>query len=187
MYSVHSSRNTNKAGGSVLPSAGYGTLQIAMPDRGIHTCVDFCARAPAAARPDICAGLQVNETPDGYAFVVAGNVNEAGYQFIATPGTLAGLAHARDGVVVRPHMYQYGALDRAPGRHDRNEPQAGADGERLRNPDLTATLEHLTRAGAGDFYHGEIADRIVADMRAHGGLLSAADLNTYQVTEVAPL
>ena len=204
--------------------AGYGTLQIAMPDRGVHTCVDFCARAPAAARPDIWADLQVNETPDGYAFVVAGNVNEAGYQSIGTPGTLAGLAHAlsrygtwsfadalepalahaRDGVVVRPHMYQYGALDRARGGMlETNRRLAltatgravylGQDGvfkrpgERLRNPDLTATLEHLARAGAGDFYHGEIADRIVADMRAHDGLLSAEDLNNYQVTEVAPI
>jgi len=204
--------------------AGYGTLQIALPGRGVHTCIDFCARAPAAAHPDIWAGLPLNETPDGYAFVVEGNVNEAGYQSIGTPGTLAGLdhalarygtwsfadalapalAHAREGVVVRPHMYQYGALDRARGGMlETNARLAlsatgrkvylGADGqfkrpgERLHNPDLTATLEHLARAGAADFYHGEIAARIAEDMRAHGGLLCAADLRDYQVSEMAPI
>ncbi|OZI36737.1 gamma-glutamyltransferase [Bordetella genomosp. 1] len=204
--------------------AGYGTLQIALPGRGVHTCIDFCARAPAAAHPGIWAGLPLNETPDGYAFVVEGNVNEAGYQSIGTPGTLAGLdhalarygtwsfadalapalAHAREGVVVRPHMYQYGALDRARGGMlETNARLAlsatgrkvylGADGqfkrpgERLHNPDLTATLGHLARAGAADFYHGEIAARIAEDMQAHGGLLCAADLRDYRVSEMAPI
>jgi len=204
--------------------AGYGTLQVALPGRGVHTCVDFCARAPAAARPDIWAHLPLNETPDGYAFVVQGNVNEAGYQSIGTPGTLAGLdhaltrygtwsfadalapalQHARDGVVVRPHMYQYGALDRARGGMLETRERLAlsatgravyldADGnfkrpgERLHNPDLTATLEHLTRAGAADFYRGEIAGRIADDMRKHDGLLTLADLNAYAVSEAAPI
>lgn len=204
--------------------AGYGTLQVALPGRGVHTCVDFCARAPAAARPDIWAHLPLNEMPDGYAFVVQGNVNEAGYQSIGTPGTLAGLdyalsrygtwsfadalapalQHAREGVVVRPHMYQYGALDRARGgmletRERLALTKTGravyldADGnfkrpgERLHNPDLTATLEHLARAGAADFYHGEVAARIADDMHAHDGLLTLADLNGYQVSEAAPI
>ncbi|MFJ1302538.1 gamma-glutamyltransferase [Pseudomonadota bacterium AL_CKDN230030165-1A_HGKHYDSX7] len=204
--------------------AGYGTLQIALPRRGVHTCIDFSARAPAAARPDIWAHLPLNETPDGYAFVVEGNVNEAGYQSIGTPGTLAGLdhalsrygtwsfadalapalQHAREGVVVRPHMYQYGALDRARGGMLETRERLALTatgravyldaqgnfkrpGERLHNPDLTATLAHLARVGAADFYHGEIAGRIADDMRAHGGLLTLDDLRAYRVAEVAPL
>src|SRR5690606_14636483 len=74
--------------------AGYGTMQVALPEKGIHTCIEFCARAPAAITPDIWADKRINETPDGYAFVVEGNVNEAGYLSIGTPGTLAGLHHA---------------------------------------------------------------------------------------------
>lgn len=204
--------------------AGYGTLQIALPSRGVHTCIDFSARAPAAASTDIWAHLPARDTGDGYAFVVEGNVNEAGYQSIGTPGTLAGLdhalarygtwsfadalapalAHAKAGVVVRPHMYQYGALDRARGGMLETEQRLALTatgravyldangrfrrpGERLLNPDLAATLEHLARAGAADFYHGEVAARIAADMRAHGGLLSAEDLQGYRVVEAAPV
>lgn len=41
---------------------------------------------------------------------------------------------------------------------------------------LVDTLERLQRAGAEDFYHGEIARMIVADVAAMGGVISAADL-----------
>lgn len=204
--------------------AGYGTLQLALPDKGVHTCIDFSARAPAAATADIWEGLSINETADGYAFIVEGNVNEAGYQSIGTPGTLAGLdyalsrygtwtfadalepaiAHARKGVIVRPHMYQYGALERARGGMletcDRlaltktgREVFLNSDGtfkrpgERIDNPSLLDTLQHLSRTGADDFYHGQIARRIADDMSAHGGLLSIQDLQDYRVQEMAPI
>jgi gamma-glutamyltranspeptidase/glutathione hydrolase len=41
---------------------------------------------------------------------------------------------------------------------------------------LPETLERLQRAGLGDFYTGEVAARIVEDVRELGGVLSAADL-----------
>jgi gamma-glutamyltranspeptidase/glutathione hydrolase len=41
---------------------------------------------------------------------------------------------------------------------------------------LSETLERLARAGWHDFYEGEIASSIVADVAAMGGVLSAADL-----------
>ncbi|WP_255574920.1 gamma-glutamyltransferase [Caldovatus aquaticus] len=41
---------------------------------------------------------------------------------------------------------------------------------------LAATLERLQRAGLRDFYEGEIAAAIAADVREMGGVLSAADL-----------
>jgi len=45
---------------------------------------------------------------------------------------------------------------------------------------LPATLERLQQAGLTDFYEGEIAAQIVADMRELGGALSAADLANYR-------
>jgi gamma-glutamyltranspeptidase / glutathione hydrolase len=45
---------------------------------------------------------------------------------------------------------------------------------------LGATLEHLARAGLRDFYEGEIAASIAADVKAMGGLLSAEDLRGCQ-------
>ena len=47
---------------------------------------------------------------------------------------------------------------------------------------LSETLEWLARAGWQDFYRGEIASSIVADVRAMGGVLSTADLNTCQAS-----
>ena len=62
-----------------------------------------------------------------------------------------------------------------------------APGERMPTQDLAATLSRLAKYGAADFYEGEIARRIVADMRAHGGLITERDLLDCQVNVGAPL
>jgi gamma-glutamyltranspeptidase/glutathione hydrolase len=46
----------------------------------------------------------------------------------------------------------------------------------LRQPALATTLERIARAGAMDFYTGEIATEILADLQANGGWISASDL-----------
>ena len=45
---------------------------------------------------------------------------------------------------------------------------------------LPDTLEHLGKAGPRDFYEGEIAASLLADVKALGGVLSAEDLRTCQ-------
>ena len=45
---------------------------------------------------------------------------------------------------------------------------------------LPETLRRLAEAGPRDFYEGETARRIVADMAASGGLLSLDDLAAYE-------
>ena len=56
------------------------------------------------------------------------------------------------------------------------------------NPELAATLaRHRARGGAEAFYTGEIARRIAADMAAHGGLVTEADLAAVRSRRVAPL
>jgi len=45
---------------------------------------------------------------------------------------------------------------------------------------LPATLERLAKAGLRDFYEGEIAASIAADVKAMGGVLSAQDLRDCQ-------
>lgn len=49
----------------------------------------------------------------------------------------------------------------------------------LRQPDYAQTLARLGRAGAEDFYRGEIGRAIAADFAANGGLFTAADLAAY--------
>jgi gamma-glutamyltranspeptidase/glutathione hydrolase len=60
-------------------------------------------------------------------------------------------------------------------------------GDPVRNQDLARTLGEIARQGVDGFYEGEIARSIVADMQAHGGLLSAADLAGFRTRVHAPL
>ena len=58
---------------------------------------------------------------------------------------------------------------------------------RLPQAALRATLTQLAEKGARDFYAGDLAQRIAADLRAGGGLLNAGDLGRYAVRETGPL
>jgi gamma-glutamyltranspeptidase/glutathione hydrolase len=49
-------------------------------------------------------------------------------------------------------------------------------GDLFRQPELADTLKRISRNGIEDFYKGEIAKQIDADMRKHGGLLRYDDL-----------
>lgn len=49
---------------------------------------------------------------------------------------------------------------------------------------LPDTLEQLSRAGLGDFYHGDVAASIVADIREMGGVVSAEDLSACEARVV---
>lgn len=203
--------------------AGFGSLHVYDPGRGIHLCHDFHGRAPLAARPDMWQHLLIGEAEDGFGFLLEGRVNEIGYGAITSPMTLRGLAeasarygrlkfedllapaisYARDGFMVRPHVAAYWNQVPTEGRAPHAEfltklpatrkiyakPDGSLRkvGEVLRNPDMGATLERIARAGVDDFYKGQIADRIVADMAAHGGLIAQADLDGAMPETTAPL
>jgi len=55
------------------------------------------------------------------------------------------------------------------------------------NPALADTLDTIARDGADAFYRGDIAAAIVADMAAHGGLITRADLENFRPRREAPL
>ena len=61
------------------------------------------------------------------------------------------------------------------------------EGDLVAMPALADTLEALGREGPALFSHGEIARAILADQQAHGGLLTAADLQRYRVRRYRPL
>lgn len=54
--------------------------------------------------------------------------------------------------------------------------------KRLDQSSLAATLAHLAEAGPRDFYEGDIAASLVADIGAKGGCLSRSDLAVYRAT-----
>ncbi len=114
------------------------------------------------------------------------------------------IACARDGWMVRPHVHtmmvadesvygRIGIAQKLAHTPDSARLYLRADGtpkkpgERVLNPDLAATLETVARDGADTFYTGEIARRIAADMAAHGGLITEADLAAVRARRVEPL
>jgi gamma-glutamyltranspeptidase/glutathione hydrolase len=60
-------------------------------------------------------------------------------------------------------------------------------GDRLAQPELSATLQLIAEQGPAAFYQGPIADQIVAEMRAGGGLISKSDLAGYEAKEHVPI
>lgn len=113
------------------------------------------------------------------------------------------IAQAEEGFMVRPHMHRFwtdtGDMGRAPNPERNRATPATAklycDAQRnpltpgtlIRNPDLAQILRRIAEDGADIFYTGALADQIAADMKAHGGLLSSADLAAYETTRCNPL
>lgn len=62
-----------------------------------------------------------------------------------------------------------------------------AEGDNFKQPELAATLLRIEKFGAKDFYEGQTAKLIAADMRAHHGLITLEDLKNYQAKERAPI
>ena len=107
--------------------AGFGSIQLYLPGAGVHGCIDFHGRAPAAARPDMWADLVEWEAEDGFGFKLRGRVNDLGYQAVTTPGSLGAfhqalsrhgsldwkqvlepaIALAEEGFMIRPHMHDF--------------------------------------------------------------------------------
>ena len=61
------------------------------------------------------------------------------------------------------------------------------EGEVFRQPELAATFGRLQRFGPNEFYEGETARLIVADMKRNNGLMTLEDLRGYVAKERAPL
>jgi gamma-glutamyltranspeptidase/glutathione hydrolase len=117
-------------------------------------------------------------------------------------GTAIGFAEA--GWMVRPHVHaMFTANEAAYGRvsftdklaftaegralYQREDGTPKRPGDVVRNADLAATLREVAAGGATAFHEGSIAERIAADMAAHGGLLSKQDLAGFRVVESAPM
>jgi gamma-glutamyltranspeptidase/glutathione hydrolase len=203
--------------------AGFGSMHVYMPAKGVHTFIDFHGRAPLAARPDMWAHLLVGESEDGFGFILDGRVNEIGYGAITTPMTLKALDEAlrrfgtqrletllapaidwcEQGVMVRPHMSAYWNTVATEGRaahvellttieatrkiYVKPDGKLRGVGEILKNPDMGQTYRRIASAGVDDFYAGELAKAIAADMMAHGGLLSTDDLAVCATEGAEPL
>ncbi|AXE36414.1 gamma-glutamyltransferase [Chromobacterium phragmitis] len=93
------------------------------------------------------------------------------------------IGYAEQGFVVAPRQYQY--RDEAVKLFEGKTNFAQyfgkmKGGETFRQPELAATLKRIARFGAAEFYQGETAKLLVAQMRRDNGLISADDLNDYR-------
>lgn len=60
-------------------------------------------------------------------------------------------------------------------------------GEKLRNPDYARTLQRLATSGPDDFYTGDFAAQMSADLAAHGSYVTARDFVEYRIREDLPV
>ena len=60
-------------------------------------------------------------------------------------------------------------------------------GETFQQPDLARTLARIQKLGAKDFYEGETAKRLAAEMAKQGGLITEEDLKSYRAIDRTPL
>jgi gamma-glutamyltranspeptidase / glutathione hydrolase len=61
------------------------------------------------------------------------------------------------------------------------------EGDNFLQPDLAATFARLQQRGPNEFYSGQTAQLIVADMKRHNGLMTLDDLRGYVAKERQPL
>src|SRR5215471_17911868 len=104
------------------------------------------------------------------------------------------IRHARDGYAATASQARFTAekldeLKGVPGFAqafllDGKPPAAGA---MLRQPGLADTLDHLAHAGLADFYRGDVAREIAADLERIGSPVTRDDLARYRATVAEPL
>ncbi len=178
---------------------GSGFALVRFPS-GKVTAIDYIGEAPAASGPGMFA--RADEA-------------RVGYKSIVVPGTVAGLGrlHERYGRLKWAQCLDPARRLAAKGfpASQRLElilklqvpvmkPFAdsakvflhGGDRPLVQNEpviqkDLAETIRRLQTKGWREFYSGETARRIAADMQASGGVITLADLGRYEAREIEPL
>ena len=184
---------------------GGGIYLLHRQNDGFETAIDAREFAPAAASRDMFLDAQGNPVPDlsTRSALAAGIPGEpaglallaARYGRLSVAKSLApAIRLARDGFPLSLHLHDalvsHVELFRSEPDVARNflrDGEVPPAGTLVRQPELAATLEILARHGPEAFYHGELAARLVAGVRAQGGIWTEADLAAYRAVERAPI
>ena len=185
---------THPAAGNI---GGGGFLLLRTADGQAHA-YDFREKAPAAATPTMFLDEDGDYDADRHHNL---------HLSVGVPGTVAGLhlawkeqgklpwrrlvepamALARDGFVLseglarslKEYLPQFRKFPASLAQFSKNGTPYAA-GETLKQPDLARTLERIAAGGPAGFYEGETAALIEKEMKAEGGLITAADLKAYE-------
>jgi gamma-glutamyltranspeptidase / glutathione hydrolase len=190
-----------------IGGGGYMLVHLAKPREGKRNLfIDYREEAPGAASRDMYLDANRNVIP---------GASTLGYKSVGVPGSVAGLAYAekhygklglKAAMAPAIKLAENGFVlseEEAKELHDpdlakfpdshrifQTDPARNGSpyqaGDTFRQPELAATLKRIA-ANPGDFYHGEIAKKLAADMKAHSGLITEADLAGYQVKERIPV
>ena len=182
---------------------GGGFMLIRLAD-GTTTAIDYRETAPNAASQTMYLDAAGNVVPD---------LSLVGYRASGVPGTVAGLALAQQkygvlrwrdvveparllaaqGFVISPTMARSLRAEKSLAQCVESRRVFLKNGEfykagdLFKQPALAATLRRLQVQGPREFYEGLTAQMIAADMKAHGGLITRADLKNYKAVEREPL
>jgi gamma-glutamyltranspeptidase/glutathione hydrolase len=183
-----------------LGIGGGGFMLVWRPGMEEPELLDYRETAPAAAHADMFEGRE--------------RASLRGALSVAVPSALAGLAEvlarhgsmswqellepaadlARRGFPVYANLHRITHLSRGQlrlhpgcGRLFLRGQEAWPLGETLTLPDLADTLGRLARLGPEEFYRGELARRLVAEVQRGGGILTASDLAAYRPVWRRPL
>jgi gamma-glutamyltranspeptidase len=183
---------------------GYGQMLIATAGEPEPILIEFMSRAPEEATLSNAALLQNGRYPDD------------GPVLAMVPGTVAAMElawrkhgsgklpwaallepairAAEQGYVVSDGLASTLARERAHFlKYDGSRAlffPAGEPlraGDTLRNPDLAWTLRQIAEGGARAFYTGEVARRMVTDLRGKGNAIRLSDLARYYPAERTPV
>jgi gamma-glutamyltranspeptidase/glutathione hydrolase len=100
------------------------------------------------------------------------------------------IGYAKNGFKVADKQYMYGAEAIKQLNGKTNFADYFGDmktGETFRQPELAKTLERIANKGADEFYQGQTADLLVAQMQHDNGLVTKEDLHDYKAVWRKPL
>ncbi len=190
----------------VYPGAGNiggGGFMVAHLKNGQNITIDFREMAPSKASRDMYLDSAGNPLMQ---------LSQDGHLACGVPGTIAGLFaamkyaklpfktliqpaidFAEKGFAITAHQAndlnglkkEFLQLNLAPTAFTKNKQWKA--GDTLIQKDLANTLKRIRDNGAKDFYEGETAKLIAAEMEKGKGIISMADLKNYTAKERAPL
>ena len=195
---------THPAAGNL---GGGGFMMIRLKD-GKSTAIDYREMAPAAAHRDVYL--------DKNGEVIKGEGGSlVGYRAAGVPGTVRGMELALkkygSGKLTWAQLIEparrlangfsvtYELARSLQSNHEYLSKYAETkriylkggnfykEGEIFRQPELADTFARLQRSGPNEFYEGETARLIVADMKRNNGLMTMEDLHGYVAKERTPL
>jgi gamma-glutamyltranspeptidase / glutathione hydrolase len=183
---------------------GGGFMMVQPADAASPVCIDYRECAPLSARADFFS--RDDSTLSAKAVGVPGTVRGlslAHQRYGRLPWhelLLPAVELAADGFPVDRHLAASlnGVLRRGEIRekerfaefrrvYGKADGSAWEVGDRLRQPELAATLQRIAEQGADGFYRGIVAQRIVAEMKRSDGRITLRDLAEYEAIAREPI